>query len=285
MCLSPDHATGNEDQGGGTGEPGIDDFDDFLAVAHFDDFNDSSDNTESDLLKQKNNELYELQAKMLSVPRSERKKLKLCAEELDVEIKTLSANFILFSEVQKSAVGLRAGIAAEDPDSIAACIETLLKVPGTLQGMDNTVLMYLSSAAEGIVASMQAYPTHNGVIKCGCHALCNLLGGLSKLSNGEDIARSLATADTGGAITEGMGAHVDDRDVQFYGCRVLNLLALNMNSACMTELQDLAKDSVENCIATACFFASARVAVSKARRKHVKDEGITQWADCAMRLL
>jgi hypothetical protein len=35
----------------------------------------------------------------------------------------------------------------------------------------------------------------------------------------------------------------------------------------------------------ACFFTGARVAVAKARRLHCEDEELTQWADCAMRLL
>ena len=40
-----------------------------------------------------------LKAKLLSVPRSERKNLKECAEQLDAEIKTLSAKFTLLGEV------------------------------------------------------------------------------------------------------------------------------------------------------------------------------------------
>jgi len=274
MCLGPT-TSANEDHGRGIGELSA-------VIDDFDDFNDSSDISESEVLKKKNNELHELQAKLLSVPRSERKNLKECAEQLDAEIKTLSAKFTLLGEVQKNAAALNAGIAAKDPDAVGACIEALIKVPVTGQGMDDTILMYLVSAAEGVIASMKAYPKHNGVIKGGCHALCNLLGGLNQLNNGEDIARSLASADAGGAVTEGMAEHVNDRDIQFYGCRAINLFAISMNNACMI---DLGEDSVENCIATACFFASARVAVSKARRNHIKDEGVTQWADCAMRLL
>jgi len=130
---------------------------------------------------------------------------------------------------------------------------------------------------------MKQHPTHRGVIAGGCHALCNLFAGLKHLNNGDSIARQLSSSEVGDAVIQGMSELPEERDVQYYGCRVINVLAVNMNQACMLDIAE--SDSVESCIATACFFASARVAVSKARRKHASDAEVTQWADCAMRLL
>jgi len=86
----------------------------------------------------------------------------------------------------------------------------------------------------------------------------------------------------------GMAELVDDRDVQFYGCRLLSILAMNMKQAQTKSAADeyeAGSTTLEDTINRACFFTGARVAVAKARRLHCEDEELTQWADCAMRLL
>lgn len=236
-----------------------------------------------DLLKQKNTELHAMQAQLLSVPRSQRKKLKVSVDELDNQIKAIHNNFALTSEVQKTAMALNDSISSSDPDAIATALQSLIKMTVGLTTIDDVVLFYLISAGEGVVASIKQYPTHCGVVQGGCHALCNLFSGLKHLNNGEALAQQLSTVDVGDAVIQGMSEQLDNRDVQFYGCRVINILAVNMNKACMMDIG--VSDNVDSCIATACFFASARVAVSKARRQHAYDTEVAQWADCAMRLL
>lgn len=281
MCRSPVPQTPEQDQGYGVGlslEPSPISS---QAKEHESQPSHNPSDRDVDILKRKNSELRELQAQMLSLPRAERKKMKGCVEELDSEIKTLTASFVLASEVEKNATVLNASIAANDPDAIAAALSSLIQMMAGLTAIDDIALFYLISAGEGVVQSMKQHPTHGGVIAGGCHALCNLFAGLKLLNNGDAIAQQLSSADVGDTVIQGMGELPEDRDVQYYGCRVINVLAVNMNQACVSDHGS----SLEASIAAACFFASARVAVSKARRKHANDSEVAQWADCAMRLL
>jgi len=247
-----------------------------------------SDLSTEDMLKKKNTELHELQAQMLRLPRAERKQLKSSVDLLDKEIMGLQATFAMSSEVQKSAAALNASIASDDPDAIAAALQFLIKRAAGLTTIDDVVIFYLISAGEGVVESMRQHPTHKGVISGGCNALCSLFAGLKHLNNGDSIARQLSSSEVGDAVIQGMSSQSEDRDVQYWGCRLINVLAVNMNAAAGLRIehsQAVLSDDLESSIATACFFASARVAVSKARRKHAQDAEVTQWADCAMRLL
>lgn len=249
-----------------------------------------SDFSTEDMLKRKNTELHELQAQMLRLPRaSERRKhLKSSVDLLDKEIKGLQATFAMSSEVQKSASALNASIKSDDPDAIAACLQFLIKRTAGLTTIDDVVIFYLISAGEGVVESMRQHPTHKGVISGGCNALCSLFAGLKHLNNGDSIARQLSSSEVGDAVIQGMSSLPEDRDVQYWGCRLINVLAVNLNATAGLKIehsQAVLCDDLESSIATACFFASARVAVSKARRNHAQDAEVTQWADCAMRLL
>jgi len=113
MCQSP-RVSPQQDQGSGVGGPSPRPSKQDLPSTC-----DASDLTE-DILKRKNTELHELQAQMLSLPRGERKKMKVSVEQLDTEIKTLQASFALTSEVQRNATELNTSIASNDPDAIAS---------------------------------------------------------------------------------------------------------------------------------------------------------------------
>lgn len=273
MCRSPRA----EDEGSGVGTN--------LSIARDEECDDISDVTE-DLLKRKNAELHELQAQMLSVPRSERKKLKVDAEVLDAQIKKISANYAHSSEVQRAAAALNASIITNDATAIAAALERLIKMSAGLSTINEVALFYLISAIEGVVSAIKLHSSHSGVVQGGLHALCNLFAGLKLLDNGEDIARQWSTTEVGDIVIDAMSKLLEDRDVQFYGCRVINILAVNMNTGVLGVIEeDIGGDPLEASLITACFFASARVAVSKARRQHINDSEVTQWADCATRLL
>jgi len=229
-----------------------------------------------DLLKRANSELYEIQAQLLSVPRAERKALMARSSELDATINRLQKDFAHSNAIMAAATSLSDSIAAEDADEIAASLERLVTTAADITCVDDITLCYLISVGDSVVDAMKRHKEHHGVVKGACHALCSLFSGLKSLDNGDAIAEQLCSHDMGDIVIQGMAHHITDRDVQLYGCRVLNILAVTMNP------QD---DSIEDCVATACFFASARIAVAKARRQHPTDKDVTQWADCAMRLI
>lgn len=242
-----------------------------------------------ELLKEKHRQLHEMQARLLSARRSgaERKSLQKSAQLLDQQIRGLKDNLVHTSEMQKAALALSDCISHPHtpPNAIATALQKASEV--TLDVMDDLALCYLIGASEGVVKAMQRHPQHAGVMRGGCHALCNLFSGLQQLDNGDAVAQQLSRAEVGDAIIAGMSEQQDDREVQFYGCRLLCVLAANMKQskpALADEYED-GKLSLEETIATACFFTGARVAVARARRVHPTDEEVTMWADCAMRLL
>jgi len=246
------------------------------------------------LLREKNAQLHEMQARLLSVPRgAERKSLQKSAAILDQQIKCLKQNFVHNSEVEKAAVALGESISNGEPNGIASALQRVINMPVALDAMDDIALCYLISASEGVVTAMQRHPHHAGVMEGGCHALCNLFGGLNQLANGESIALQLSRAEVGDVIICGMAELVDERGVQFYGCRMLSILAVNMkqrdtaasSQARLVDEYEAGCEPMEDAIAHACFFTGARVAVARARRRHAEDVDILQWADCAMRLL
>lgn len=244
-----------------------------------------------DLLRDKNAQLHELQARLLSAPRgAERKSLQKSAALLDHQIKCLKQNFVHTSEVQKAAVALSECISHPHTpaDAIASALQRVIEMPLVLESMDDLALCYLISASEGVITAMQRHPEHPGVMRGGCHALCNLFSGLKQLDNGESIAQQLCRIEVGDAIMLGMAQLLDNRDVQFYGCRLLSILAMNMKQAQSKSAADQYEDgttTLEDTINRACFFTGARVAVARARRIHSEDLEVSQWADCAMRLL
>lgn len=213
---------------------------------------------------------------MLSVPRAERKALQIRSSELDDQIQHLQKDFTHSNEVQRSAMALNDSIAVKDADAIASALERLVTTASGITVVDDVTLCYLMSAGEGMVSSIKQHKSHIGVVKWACHALCSLFSGLTDLDNGDTISQQLCSPHMGDIVIEGMSYHMADRNVQLYGCRVINILATNIHPD---------DDSIEDCVEAACFFASARIAVAKARRQHPTDKEVTQWADCAMRLI
>jgi len=233
-----------------------------------------------DALRQKNTELAELQAMLLSVKKGPRRKeLQRRCDELDKEIKKLQPSrldIVHSTEVTRVAIVLSDSISTNDAEEIAAALQALVQMTASLASIDDVALFYLIGAGEGVVTAMELHAAHTGVVAAGCHALCNLFAGLKHLNGSESITEQLCTSRTGDIVLRGMGEHVADRDVQHYGCRLINVLAVSMNRF---------DDNIEESVATACFLTVARIAASKARRQHPQDEEVTQWADCAMRLL
>jgi len=229
-----------------------------------------------ELLKRANSELYEIQAQLLSVPRAERKALMARSSQLDVTIARLQKDFAHSNAIMVAAMCLNDSITAQDADEIASALQRLVTTAADITCIDDITLCYLISAGDSVVSAMKQHKEHAGVVKGACHALCSLFSGLKNLDNGDAIAEQLCSLDMGDIVIKGMAHHMSDRDVQLYGCRVINILAVTLNR------QD---DSIDDCVATACFFASGRIAVAKARRRHPTDKEVTQWADCAMRLI
>jgi len=233
-----------------------------------------------ELLKQKNTELAELQAMLLSVKKGPRRKeLQRRCDQLDKQIKKLQPSrldIVHNTEVTRVAIALSDSISTDDAEKIATALQALVQMTASLSCIDDVALFYLIGAGEGVVTAMELHATHTAVVAAGCHALCNLFAGLKHLNGSESITQQLCTSRTGDIVLRGMGEHVLDRDVQHYGCRVINVLAVSMNRF---------DDNIEESVATACFLTSARIAASKARRQHPEDGEVTQWADCAMRLL
>lgn len=233
-----------------------------------------------ELLKQKNTELAELQAMLLSVKKGPRRKeLQHRCDELDKQIKQLQPSrldIVHNTEVTRVAIALSDSISTDDSEKIATALQALVQMTASLASIDDVALFYLIGAGEGVVTAMELHATHTGVVAVGCHALCNLFAGLKHLNGSESITEQLCSSRTGDIVLRGMGEHVENRDVQHYGCRVINVLAVTMNRF---------DDNIEESVATACFLTSARIAASKARRQHPQDDEVTQWADCAMRLL
>lgn len=234
------------------------------------------------VLKRKNAELHQIHARMLSVPRAERKKLKISADKLDVEIKKMTHNCQAASEVQRTAAALQEALATGDLDDVASVLQRLRKMTAELTIADDIALFYLIGMGESVATCMRQHTEHRAVFAAGLQALCNLFAGLGALDNGDTIAAQLATAELGDTVVKGMGIYLDDAEMQLYGCRVVNVLAMHMRKTDWNAMQEV---DLEGCVAVACFFASGRVACSKARRQHVSNAEITQWADCAMRLL
>lgn len=233
-------------------------------------------------IKAKNAELQQIQTLMLSVPRAERKKLKVSADKLDNQIKQLTRDFASSSEVQRTAAALQEALDTAEPNEITPVLQRLVKMTAELTSVDEIGLYYLIGMAESVAASMHHHGEHREFFAASLQALCNLFAGLAALDNGDTIVSQLSSAELGDAVVKGMGIHLEDAEVQLYGCRVVNVLAVNMRQV---DWQAMQETDLEGCVAVACFFASGRVACSKARRQHVKNQQITQWADSAMRLL
>jgi len=224
-----------------------------------------------DLLKQKNAELAALQSQLLTLPRGERKLLRQHAASLDAHIKLLCADFTHSSEIEQAAVALNKSLAACDPDAIAQALEGLTLVD--LAKVDELALCYLISASEKVLLAMQCYPSHAGVIKGSLSTLCNLLGGLQQLNNGYDISQQLCSDQAGQVVLDAMAQQLEDRDVQYFGCWLISILA-SFAHADGTSIND-----------RICFTTGARVAVARARRQHKDETTVTQWADVATKLL
>lgn len=240
------------------------------------------------MLKAKNTELATLQTQLLSVPRSERKSLLERVNALDESIKLLQRDYVSSNEIQHAAIALSEALDEKyvgnrnNPEAIAQCLDRLSAPMMAVLGeaVDEVALCYLIGASERILLAIQRYPGHAGVIKSGFSSLCKLFAALQQLDNGEGMAEQLATAEVGQAVLAAMEAQLTQRDVCFWGCRLVNILAIMLKSKSAAE-----SESTDEKIARMCFSTGARVAVSKARRQHPTDTEVTQWADCAMRLL
>lgn len=251
------------------------------------------------MLKAKNTELATLQSQLLSVPRSERKSLLERVNALDESIKLLQRDYASSNEIQHAAIALSEALdekyvgnrengwctlhRANNPEAIAQCLDRLSAPMMAVLGeaVDEVALCYLIGASERVLLAIQRHPGHPGVIKSGFSSLCNLFAALKQLDNGEGMAQQLATAEVGQAVLAAMEAQPAQRDVCFWGCRLVNILAITLKSKSAAD----ASETTDEKIARMCFSTGARVAVSKARRQHPTDIEVTQWADCAMRLL
>lgn len=241
------------------------------------------------MLKAKNTELATLQSQLLSVPRSERKSLLERVNALDESIKLLQRDYASSNEIQHAAIALSEALDEKyvgnrnNPEAIAQCLDRLSAPMMAVLGeaVDEVALCYLIGASERVLLAIQRHPGHPGVIKSGFSSLCNLFAALKQLDNGERMAQQLATAEVGQAVLAAMEAQPAQRDVCFWGCRLVNILAITLKSKSAAD----ASETTDEKIARMCFSTGARVAVSKARRQHPTDIEVTQWADCAMRLL
>lgn len=241
------------------------------------------------MLKAKNTELATLQSQLLSVPRSERKSLLERVNALDESIKLLQRDYASSNEIQHAAIALSEALDEKyvgnrnNPEAIAQCLDRLSAPMMAVLGeaVDEVALCYLIGASERVLLAIQRHPGHPGVIKSGFSSLCNLFAALKQLDNGEGMAQQLATAEVGQAVLAAMEAQPAQRDVCFWGCRLVNILAITLKSKSAAD----ASETTDEKIARMCFSTGARVAVSKARRQHPTDIEVTQWADCAMRLL
>jgi len=234
------------------------------------------------MLKAKNTELAALQSQLLSVPRSERKALLQRVNTLDESIKLLQKDYASSNEIQLAAMALSDALDANDPEATARCLDRVSTPMTAVLGgaVDEIALCYLIGASERITVAIQRHPSHVGVIKAGLSSLCNLFAALKQLDNGEAMAEQLATAEVGQSVLAAMEEQMNERDVCFFGCRLINVLAVNLKSKSGRVVE-----SMDEKIARMCFSTGARVVVSKARRQHTTDSEVTQWADCAMRLL
>lgn len=235
------------------------------------------------MLKAKNTELAALQSQLLSVPRSERKSLLHRVNALDESIKLLQRDYASSNASQHAAIALSESLDENrNPEVIAECLDRvsapMMAVLG--EAVDEVALCYLIGASERVLLAIQRHPDHAGVIKAGFSSFCNLFAALKQLDNGEGMAQQLATAEVGQTVLAAMEAQLSERDVCFFGCRLINILAVTLKSKAAEV-----SESTDEKIARMCFSTGARIAVSKARRQHPTDTEVTQWADCAMRLL
>jgi len=180
------------------------------------------------LLKDKNTELAELQAMLLSVPKKgfKRKELQRRSEELDTQIKQLQKEFAHSTEVMRHAIALSDSISTNDADTIAEALSALVKMTAGLATIDDVALFYLIGAGEAVLTVMEIHTTHTGVIEYGCHALCNLFAGLKHLSGSDAITEQLCSIRTGELVLRGMAEHKTHRNIQLYGS------ALSISSQC-----------------------------------------------------
>jgi len=236
----------------------------------------------AEIIKRRNRELQKIHTKMLSVSRAERRKLKESADKLDAQIKQLTTNHANSSEVQRTAAALQEALVTAEAEKITPVLQRLSKMTAEITAVDEIGLYYLIGMGESVASSMRQHSDHREVFAAGLQALCNLFEGLAALDNGDTISSQLSSAELGDTVVKGMGTHLEDAEIQLYGCRVVNVLAVNMRQVDWQALQEV---DMEGCVAVACFFASGRVACSKARRTHAKNAEVTQWADSAMRLL
>merc|ERR1712199_129009 len=80
------------------------------------------------------------------------------------------------------------------------------------------------------------------------------------------MAEQLATAEVGQSVLAAMEEQMNERDVCFFGFRLINVLAVNLKSKSGRVVE-----SMDEKIARMCFSTGARVVVSKARRQHTTD--------------
>lgn len=232
-------------------------------------------------LRQKNASLCTLQAELLSAPRKQRQQLRHQAEELNGEIQRLQSVI----ELERVVSALRSSISAKDDQEISRHVRDLTRTvrvavreasdsesDSEKDGVDEA-LFYLIGVSDSIVNAMHG-TTDAGVIGAGCEAFCSLFAGVVALENGDEILKQIMGPSLAEAVVAGMMANTMDRNVQYFGCRILTNLAVQMHKF-------MEKDDELHFV----WVAGARVAVGKARRNFAADSEVTTWADQVMRYL
>lgn len=214
----------------------------------------------------------------MSTPRGERKSLQEEGAKLDTEISELQAGFDRLSKLEHAVAALRS---ERDAHAVADALQSISEEGEAMAG-DEVALFYLIGAAEDVVKALSAHCAHQDVVKNGYRSIIILFAGLSHLENGDDVVSQLVALEVGESVVDGMTTHIATRDIQVYGSRIITYLAVNLNCKAGKSEADHRRAEGGD---TTLWYASARVAVGKARRQYSDDQEVTQWADQAMRYL
>jgi len=266
-----------------------------------------------DELRLKNSQLHEVEVRILSVPRAERKQLQAEAAALESEIKLLQAEF--GSPFERCLANLRSAFKSDELPSIVESLHYLFVAMENVHDVSclegaNDLLLELASAmqshpgeealareallvlhllardpeaanelmATGLgkeaVEAVNRHVSDPDVAMHGLHALSNLFMSVQNLENGDAVAQQLVELNAGETAVAAMAEHLEVEEVQLYGCLIINNLAVYKTM--WTTEQTASLD---------IWCTTARVAAGKARRRHAQHLELTKWADAAIRIL
>lgn len=178
-------------------------------------------------------------------------------------------------EAEEALEGLQFALAMGDGQMISKHCRDLNAQASRASGSTDEALFHLISAGSTLESALDRHTDDAGVVAACCEAFCTMFGGVVLLQNGQQIILDCMRLSLAEAIVAGLSQHVDDRQVQLFGCRVLTNLAVHKSKVL----------AVQDVCAAEVWATGARVAAGRARRVHANDEEVKAWAEQAMRQL